>query len=331
MSPSDKKHQLQSLVEQTLSSLIDNDYVLLDVPYYNNIGDVLIWEGTRDWLSHLPFKCLQTSSKESFDFPQLAKNVIILLLGGGNFGDLYRPHQLFRQSVIKAYPDNRIIILPQTVFYTSWYTLKQDAAIMRSHHRLTICARDKHSYNLLKLFKASSDIRLLPDMAFCISDDKLSHVAGHGAVFIKRWDNEIAPYDYAKIIPDFEQVPTRDWPTFENDCDEWTTLKALITARSHKADQYADDYFRPICITSGVNLLLPYLTVYTTRLHAMILGVLLSKNIVLFDNSYGKNADFYESWLLDCDKVRLLTSFKANKNRLILITKSFLKLLLRRP
>jgi pyruvyl transferase EpsO len=331
MRPSDKIHQLQSLIEQTLSPLIDNDYVLLDVPYYNNIGDVLIWEGTRDWLSHLPFKCLQTSSKESFDFPQLAKEVIILLLGGGNFGDLYRQHQLFRQSVIKAYPDNKIIILPQTVFYTSWYTFKQDAAILRNHHRLTVCARDKHSYNLLKLFKASSDIRLVPDMAFCINIDKIPHVAGHGAVFIKRWDNEIAPYDYAKIIPEFEQLPTRDWPTFENDCDEWTTLKALITARSDKTDQYADYYFRPKSVTCGEGLLLPYQTVYTTRLHAMILGVLLSKNIVLFDNSYGKNADFYNSWLSDCERVVMQTSIITQMKKCELVVKAFLKLLLKRP
>lgn len=327
---SDKKHQLRSLVEQTLSPLIDNDYVLLDVPYYNNIGDVLIWEGTRDWLSHLPFKCLQTSSKESFDFPQLAINVIILLLGGGNFGDLYRPHQLFRQSVIKAYPDNKIIILPQTVFYTNWYTFKQDAAIMRSHHRLTVCARDKHSYNLLKLFKVSIDIRLVPDMAFCINDDKLPHVEGQNAIFIKRWDKEIAPYDYVKVIPDFEQIPIHDWPTFENDCDEWTFLKALINARSDETDKYANDYFRPKCITSGVNLLLPYQTVYTTRLHAMILGVLLSKDIVLFDNSYGKNSDFYKSWLSDCERVIMQTSIKSQMKKCELVVKAFLKLLLQR-
>ena len=49
-----------------------------------------------------------------------------------------------------------------------------------------------------------------------------------------------------------------------------------------------------------------YKTIYTTRLHAAILGALLGKKVVFMDNSYGKNRGFYETWLKDCDAVKMM-------------------------
>ena len=40
-----KVNELCSEIYQKLSLLIDNDYILVDLPYHSNIGDVLIWEG----------------------------------------------------------------------------------------------------------------------------------------------------------------------------------------------------------------------------------------------------------------------------------------------
>ncbi|MDI5788788.1 hypothetical protein PO124_11350 [Bacillus licheniformis] len=39
------------------------------------------------------------------------------LSGGGNFGDLYPHFQQFRERVVEHYPDNRIVILPQSIYY----------------------------------------------------------------------------------------------------------------------------------------------------------------------------------------------------------------------
>lgn len=50
MTVSEKISQLKSIIDKQLSPLIDANYILLDVPYYTNIGDTLIWEGTREFL-----------------------------------------------------------------------------------------------------------------------------------------------------------------------------------------------------------------------------------------------------------------------------------------
>ena len=55
----------------------------------------------------------------------------------------------------------------------------------------------------------------------------------------------------------------------------------------------------------GVRFISPYREVETTRLHGCILSILLGKKITLIDNSYGKNGNFYNTWLSDLDNVTL--------------------------
>lgn len=48
--------KLRKKLVETLIPLVDNDYVLVDLPYYSNVGDLLIWEGTE---------CVLAKSKKS--------------------------------------------------------------------------------------------------------------------------------------------------------------------------------------------------------------------------------------------------------------------------
>ena len=64
--------------------------------------------------------------------------------------------------------------------------------------------------------------------------------------------------------------------------------------------------YRPFLVRSSVKQLGAYETIYTTRLHAAILGVLLGKKVVFMGNSYGKNSGFYETWLKDCNSVKMM-------------------------
>ena len=51
-------------------------------------------------------------------------NGIILLQGGGNFGDLWQAHQSFRERVIQDFPHKKIIQLPQSIFFSEEQILK---------------------------------------------------------------------------------------------------------------------------------------------------------------------------------------------------------------
>ena len=106
---------------------------MLDLPYYANVGDVLIWQSTLNLLKKIPYKCLYSSSIETYTKPQINENVVVVFLGGGNFGDLWIRHQSFRQKVLKDFPHNKIIQLPQSALFKSDSFLKEDVEIFEKH------------------------------------------------------------------------------------------------------------------------------------------------------------------------------------------------------
>lgn len=306
--------KLRERIQVTLSPIINNDYVYLDLPYHGNIGDTLIWEGTREFLKSLPYRCLYYSNKDSFRYRELGKNVIILLHGGGNFGDLYRQHSEFRKKIIELYPENKVIVLPQTIYYEDMNLLADDADFYSSHSNVTICAREQYSYDFISEYFRNR-VLLVPDMAFFLDLSKYKIPADEGRVlYLKRTDKELITDD-GKGIPD--NAETHDWPTYETQFKEFDKVerfcyrinKALsmfhanekLTARIE--DWKRNFYYRRTYVQMGISFLAPYHTIYTTRLHVLILGVLLDKNIYLINNSSGKVINFYNTWLKKLTKI----------------------------
>lgn len=61
-----KNDQLRSIIYRELLPLIDNDYVLYDIPLHNNIGDLLIWEGELSFLKDVPYKMIDSCSIDTY-------------------------------------------------------------------------------------------------------------------------------------------------------------------------------------------------------------------------------------------------------------------------
>ena len=275
------------------------------------MGDVLIWEGTNEFLKKCRCTCLYKSSLEHYRFFKCSTDVTILLQGGGNFGDIWRLHQDFRLKIISEYPNNRIIILPQSVFYENEKNLKEDALFMANHKDLFICARDDRSYKILNKYFSLNNILLLPDMAFCISEmylNQLKSIANDKALFLKRMDKELC-LNKQIIFKNKLEVDIRDWPCMERISKvEWfyfclNRLDLKVKHLRQVIDWYMSFIFKPFLIRKGVKFVSSYRYIYTTRLHVAILALLLHKPFVFLDNSYGKNSDFYKTWLSDLPEI----------------------------
>jgi len=209
---------IKEKIDLSLFSLINDDYIYLDLPYYTNVGDILIWKGTEEFLKKNSYKCLYRASIETYIKQKISKNVIILMQGGGNFGDLWRRHIEFTLKIIKEYPDNRIIILPQTVHYEDSDVMMNDAHIFSGHKNMTICARDNNSFELLNKYYSKNKIILVPDMAFYISSDFLERYSAkeeNKSLFFKRKDKEYLEYDYKKWIDNSVSLEEHEWPSME--------------------------------------------------------------------------------------------------------------------
>lgn len=316
MKVKEKVQQLAGLIHSTLPQLIGNKCVFLDLAYYVNIGDVLIWEGTEHFLKQAGIDCVYKASKETYDQNRIPEGITILLQGGGNFGDLWLTHQEFRMKVVANHPNNRIIILPQTIYYKDSDVMKHQAKQLSLHKDLYICARDFVSEKILNEYFSQIKRLTLPDMAFCIPRDYLKDFCvdktPNRNLFLKRIDKELANYDFDKYLN--ENTEQHDWPTYESNSmilrifnriklyqDFFYKIKQLQIL-----DWFCQRILKKHLINMGVRFLSQYDYIYTTRLHVAILSILLEKPFTFFDNSYGKNSGFYNAWLSDVSDVQFV-------------------------
>lgn len=312
-----KKRQLASLIDERLTPLIDNNYVLYGLPYYTNIGDTLIWNGELEFLKKLPYKCVGTCPWNKYPGTKLPENVIILITGGGYFGDLWRNGWEYVLKGIEPNLNNKIIFLPGTVYYENHDLLKKDAEYLAKFPNFIICVRDKVSFELASN-NFSNKVILIPDMAFYMNEKYLRNCSKktpqYNALFIRRQDKEFPEKSFA--IPS-TQYDTHDWETMENPMSigkNFYRLQYRIELLSKRLPEFARylnnllyKYLYRVKLTKiGCSQIASYHTIYTTRLHAMILACLIGREAVMIDSKFGKLSSFYDTWLTDCDNIKLL-------------------------
>ena len=309
--------ELRSVISNHLTPLITGDYILMDAPNYRNIGDVLIWEGIHDFCKTLPGRNLGTSNITTSLFPELSPDVTILLTGGGNFGDLWRLFQEFRLKVIKRYPRNRIVMMPQSVWYENRELIKEDAEIFAQHPELYLCARDRYSYEFFAEHFKECNILPVPDMAFFINPDTLKKYrrdVTSRKLYLRRLDKELVA---DTGITDIEKrYEIHDWPSIEKQDKGLALLQPFLSMAyrtrnirllrrltAYMADTVTESLVRKRLVKKGIKFLSTYSEIITTRLHALILGVLLGKTVKIIDNKTGKLNSFFDTWLTDTDNI----------------------------
>ncbi len=160
--------------------------------------------------------------------------------------------------------------------------------------------------------------KLLPDMAFCIDPKRFDvRSTAHKTLLMKRNDGELG--SIPKIEGEFD---TLDWPTFNLTKEErWKKvgnqrkldkiaiqlqktpiLRSLVDSRYGIKTRNGKEKY----IQTGIDFLSQYDRIYTTRLHGLILGVLMGKDMKVLDNSYGKLTNFYKEWLVDFEQVDVI-------------------------
>ncbi len=306
---------LEKEIHTQLAHRMNANCVLLNTPDHINIGDQLIWQGEMDFLDSLNIQPSYITSHFNFDWRDFSKDTLILLHGGGNFGDVWEGHNDFRIKVVENYQDNRILIFPQSVEYNDEKLIVLDAKRYAVHKNVTICARDQFSYNLLSKF-FENEILLVPDMAFCMKLEKPNRGFKNRNLLLKRVDREISSsFDYSS----YSGFELRDWPSFDNTLFNfshrvWEKLNRLwarnLLSKKTKNTTFGLGVLRnkEWLIEKGIYFISSYDLVVSTRLHGHILALLLGVPTIMIDNSYGKNKRFYQTWLKDIPESQLVTS-----------------------
>lgn len=296
---------------QTLEALIDpaEPYALIDFPNHTNVGDSAIWLGNLSVLRTLGARSPRyTCDYKTYSRTNLAARVgrgTILLNGGGNFGDLYPHHQELREAVLQAFPQNRVIQLPQSLHFRSREALERAARICDTHPAFILLVRDQASLAAAqRTFR--SRIELCPDLAFGLESLPPRSQEREGIVFIKRRDREARLGPARVAEPD--DVTRADWPHEEGGLSH--RIHAALQRRSgrhrwlgrlHATNARLREAMAAYRVEVGCRMVGRGRAVITDRLHAHILCLLMRIPHCLLDNSYGKVRGCWEMWTCGTD------------------------------
>jgi pyruvyl transferase EpsO len=327
MTMSERARVLRAQVESCVGRVIGGRRVtaMVDFPNYPNVGDSAIYLGQLACLRSLgiprPDFICDLRSYDRNGLLDAAGDGVILLTGGGNFGDLWPAVQEVREDIMRNCLANPIVQLPQTVRFESRAHLESARAAIEKHGDVTILCRDVASLDIVRGDLGARG-ELCPDMAFCLDGLNVSTSQRDGIVWLARNDKEAS---HAAI--DADRVEIVDW---DSECETklFRRNKALTDALTRKPRQrrrallsrrawrellprsvwrsLAMATYEPLArerLHRGIELLARGEKVITDRLHGHILSTMLGIPHVILDNSYGKLSSFHRQWTRDTDGI----------------------------
>ena len=262
---------------------------LLNTPDYMNLGDqaiafaeqIYITENFGEFYEIGSHMCHPDALTELSKC--IKKNDILMFQGGGNLGSLWRFCEEILRDILIKFPENLVVVFPQSVFYGDSEEEKEyfekSQRIYNAHKHLVICTRDKQSYDFVTN-SYNCKCLLLPDIVLTLKYSE-SNKQRQGIGIVLRNDKEQYISDeYHKDIYDVSSLLEQEVKTITHlPADENIT-------RSDRIKSILDLY-------SSQRLII------TDRLHGMVFSAITNTPCVVFDNSYGKTSELYETWLKD--------------------------------
>jgi pyruvyl transferase EpsI len=140
---------------------IKRKILLLGTPGHSNIGDAAIAAGEYEFIKrYFPeYTLIEIDAyhmDEQYIFLQsvVGSDDLIFIHGGGNLGDLYPAEELLRRRIINDFPNNRIVILPQTVYFgnteQSKHELSVSSEVYNRHKDLILFTRGASSLDFVR-------------------------------------------------------------------------------------------------------------------------------------------------------------------------------------
>lgn len=292
---------MDSLKEEhsVIAQLIgDKSIAYVDIPTHFNVGDLLIYKGTEAFFEYYNINVFYRSGTAGVNFELLKKVDIILLHGGGNFGDLYPMHQELRERIVSEFHTKRIISLPQSIHFANEKNLERSASLFNQHPDFHFLVRDDKSYNVAKKFTAN--VAMMPDMAHSLHPLVDFHEVGRSNIVPPRILNLVRiDKESDRKIESVKKLGF-DWVNLMTKPDYWVMSLYYKMIKFPFLRSKALKVWSSLCddiIFRSVNHFSAHTIIHTDRLHGLILSALLGKEIYLKDNSYGKNTNYYKAWL----------------------------------
>ena len=316
----------QRVLDEVRGAVRPGPVALLDFPNYGNPGDSAIWLGALACLAALGFSSpVYISDHRTFDAHMLRDALsdggTILLPGGGNLGDLWPQAQVFRERVLRDFPEHAVVQLSQSIHFSERSALARAQTIFGAHPDFTLLVRDAHSLEI-----ATTQLRcrasLCPDLAFCLTPETEPALRAEPSGECRVETLRLFRTDHEGMDHAANDGGTGTWNAdWANDVP--TPLKriarlgdmALRTATRARAPSSAKRLTRRLLSASypalarqrlrrGCQLLRSARVVVTDRLHGHVLELLLGRPHVVLPDRNGKLRGFIETWTSSASLLR---------------------------
>lgn len=268
--------------------------VVFGAPNHGNLGDYAIYAAEcKLFARYLPDANIFGVNMSDFQHEiralrrLLKKEDLLILTGGGNLGNQYMDDEKIRREVILRFPDNRIVLFPQTMYFTKDAKGEEEAqktaGIYKAHRDLWLTARDERSCrDMERLF--SRKIRLLPDVVLTLKSEKQENKKG--ALLVLRNDVEgVLQAEHRTMLRQILQPLYGAVEETDTEVEVDGDLSCLEGKLRDKMEQIGSAAL-----------------VVTDRLHGMIFAALMQTPCLVLRNYNHKVEETYK-WIQDLDYV----------------------------
>lgn len=267
---------------------------LVLTPEHGNLGDHAIAYAETTMLKELGIDYFEITSQQLNQWKyqgilDVMNGFPVLINGGGNLGTLWMGVENLERTIFQKNPKSRVMVLPNTIFYedNDWgkAELQKSVQIYNRHRHLTICARERNSYEFMK--PVYQDVRLVPDMVLSLKKDTYN-LSRKGCLLCLREDCE-----KTRTQQDEEKIRQQAAQLFgEHVTDTDMIVKDRVSV--DQREQILDEKFAQF---AGAEL------VITDRLHGMIFCAITGTPCIVINSKSPKVRGCYE-WIKNLDYIR---------------------------
>jgi pyruvyl transferase EpsI len=269
--------------------------VLIGSPEHGNLGDQAISIAERILLKNNNIHCAEIAGELYRRFSQIVrffikKKDVVCITGGGFLGSLWKLEDDMVNDIVLKFNSNRIVIFPQTLYFTNDDDRQKFVKIYATHKDLHLFLREKNSYELSKKILSGTEckIHLVPDMVLSLGTEDINPQRKNTVLLCLRTDKEsVLNEDSQKAVDSFAS-------------NLHAEKKHITTNTPHRLILFSD---REKAVRDILTEIKSSKLLIADRLHAMIFAYITGTPCYVFDNLSRKVSGVYE-WIKDCGYIK---------------------------
>lgn len=197
---------------------------------------------------------------------KIKPNDLIFFQSGYCTQDLGGVEDLMHQAVMTDYPDNQLVMLPQTVYFKTAERKQQASKVYNAHKHLLFFARDNTSFEYAKEMFPDLTIYHYPDIVTTLIGKYNFEGSRSGILMCLRNDSEKF-YSEQQISELQERLSDLDTVSRSD-----TTISRNVSAETPSLPQIIDEYIKQLST---------YKLIITDRYHGTILSLVANTPVIV--------------------------------------------------